>query len=563
MGFVVFANSLFNAFVLDDPSQITANPFVQSLKNIPQFFLGSTFGGASTLVGAYYKPLMTTCFAVLYSIFGSNPFPFHIFQLLLHILNSILVFRLFSKFFSKTASLAASLIFLIHPINSEEVIYISDLQDTLFVFFGLLSLLVVSKTKLTIREYSLFSLLLLGSLLSKESGLLFVPAALAYRSLVFDKRLAAGGLVNLILACTGIVSLWVGLRHFAVSWSLESDHIFPIGRLPLLGRLINLPEIVFYYLKTFFFPRDLAVGQQWIVTSTDLVHFYLPMGTDLLFFCLLLVVGKLIFNDKKYFPVYLFFASLFITGLTLHLQIIPLDATVADRWFYFPSIGLLGIIALLIQKYNLLKSTAVLIVFLLLILVLSARAIFRNSNWKDGLTLARHDTQVNPDSFVMENNFGYELIQAKTWDEAEEHLKKSIDLAPYWWLNYNNLGVVYRHKGATGNQEFIAKAEENFRKASENTDTFYSPYENVAELLFNFQSAQAAKNFIVSTSKKLTLSENLYFLLSISEYQLGNKKEALAAASQAYLLNPKNERNLLLYQALQNNQTIQLQRPEY
>ncbi len=79
LGFLVYANILPNQFVLDDPSQITGNPAVQSIKNIPSLFLGSSFGGGKNLAGLYYKPIMTTAYTILYTLFGPHPFFFHLF----------------------------------------------------------------------------------------------------------------------------------------------------------------------------------------------------------------------------------------------------------------------------------------------------------------------------------------------------------------------------------------------------------------------------------------------------------------------------------------------------
>lgn len=90
-GFLLYFNSLFNGFVWDDEELIVNNSQVHSLANLPAFLSGSTFnpGGASQLSGLYYKPLMTISFSALYTLFGPNPFFFHLFQLLLHIANTV------------------------------------------------------------------------------------------------------------------------------------------------------------------------------------------------------------------------------------------------------------------------------------------------------------------------------------------------------------------------------------------------------------------------------------------------------------------------------------------
>src|SRR5207249_2274788 len=104
------------------------------------FFTGSTFfnGNSQIAIGNYYRPLLTTYFAGIYSLSGANYFLFHFFQLLLHIVNTIMVFFFLKHFLKGAITLFLSLLFLVHPINSEVVFYISDAQEVLFFFFGML-----------------------------------------------------------------------------------------------------------------------------------------------------------------------------------------------------------------------------------------------------------------------------------------------------------------------------------------------------------------------------------------------------------------------------------------
>ena len=183
LGFLVYFNSLFNSFVWDDEEQIIKNAPVHLISNITSFFSGSTFnsGGGEGFSGLYYKPLMTTAFSLIYSIFGANAFYFHIFQVVLHIINTVILFYIF-KFFLKKEFLAFTLaiIFLIHPISTEAVVYISALQEPLFFFFGSLAVLLVIKEKWPIPV----SILLLMSFLSKETGLLFLPLIFFYKRVI-------------------------------------------------------------------------------------------------------------------------------------------------------------------------------------------------------------------------------------------------------------------------------------------------------------------------------------------------------------------------------------------
>ena len=112
IGLIVFCNGLFNGFVGDDQLQIVRNPIIQSLTNITSFFSGGTFfTGSSVLNGFSYKPIFITTYAVIYSLFGPNPFSYHFFQIFLYIVNACFVFWVFQFFFKRSVSFVLSLIF--------------------------------------------------------------------------------------------------------------------------------------------------------------------------------------------------------------------------------------------------------------------------------------------------------------------------------------------------------------------------------------------------------------------------------------------------------------------
>src|SRR3989344_8599675 len=93
---IIYFPSLFNSFVWDDEEQVVNNVFIQNLSNIPYLFTSSTFNtGGAGLSGFYYKPLMPVSFSLIFFVWKNNPFGFHLFDLLVHIGNGILVYVLF------------------------------------------------------------------------------------------------------------------------------------------------------------------------------------------------------------------------------------------------------------------------------------------------------------------------------------------------------------------------------------------------------------------------------------------------------------------------------------
>lgn len=485
LGLLVFGNALFNGFVWDDEEMILLNPAVHSLANLLAFFSGSTFnsGGAGSLSGLYYKPLMITTFSILYTIFGPNAAVFHLGQILIHLANASFLFLvLYWLFKSPLIPFTVSLIFLVHPINTETVVYIADYQEVLFFFFGIISLWYLL-TKPAPKILWL-SLLLAASFLSKETGL--VMAAI---SAVAVFLFAKDRLKTFLWAALVAFGTYCLLR-FAVAGIFFNKHgLTSMSTAPFPQRLINLPAIIFFYLKTFFYPAVLSINQQWIVTRID----FRLVATDLLFFAAL-VAGFVLSSSKR---LYFLFLVWFLAGLGLHLQIFPLDLTVSDRWFYLPMIGLLVMLTITFKKF----LTQPLILGTI-VTVLSLSTFIRTFDWRDGFTLYGHDIKNSPDAFDLQNNYGVELFRRGDFSQAKIHFEKSVTLSPQWWTNWNNLGAIAER------EKNYSLARQYYQKAIDNGH-YYLAYENMAKLLyFHFTKAEA-KSFAREALRFLPYNQTL------------------------------------------------------
>ena len=251
VGLITYGNVFFNGFVWDDQSQIIDNIAIHKLSNIGSFFTGSSFygGGSEKLVGMYYRPMMTLTFSLLYTIFGAKAFPFHLLSLTLHILNATLVFILFKKFFSKNLSLLLTLLFLVHPIQTEVVNYISALGDTLSFSFGITGLLLIMEKKQVVKtRLVLVGLFFLGSLLSKETGILFLIAAFIYRGLYHKE------FVYSTIPIIGSLSIYGFLRLIVAQIRIPLQPFIPIMAASFIEKVMSAPKIFVYYINTFFFP---------------------------------------------------------------------------------------------------------------------------------------------------------------------------------------------------------------------------------------------------------------------------------------------------------------------
>jgi len=423
LGLIVFGYSMTFGFALDDESQIVLNEKIHSLSNIYGAFFGSTMGalGAKNMAGIYYKPIMTVCYIILWFLSGHEAPLFHVFQWILHVGNCFMLYLLFSYIFSnsKIIPVLVSLLYLIHPINVESVIYIADLQDVLYMFFGLLLLNYLKDLKkITVKDQGIIFALYVCSLLSKESGFLYLILANIFCFFYVRRFLKR----TTLLAISAFL-FYLFLRFEVASLNM-SDNSSQMMRASLDVRLMTMPKALLHYLITFVFPKDLTLVQDWAVYDVTFRDYFLPL------LILLSLVGLAIFYGWKHRTDrrYLFFGAWMLIGMGFHSQLVPLDGTVADRWFYFPMIGFLGMLTVMIsnlsqatlQKYQRVFVGSVAV----LILVLSGRAFARTLDWVDNFTLYSHDLALQPDSFYLTNNVGVELYRRGQFEEAKPYFEK-------------------------------------------------------------------------------------------------------------------------------------------
>ncbi len=548
VGILLYANSLLNGFIGDDFDQIVRNPLIHSPLNIFKFFLGGTFfNGFSTASGIYYKPLQSTIYSFLYPFSGESAFLFHTAEVFFHIGNSILLFFFLRKFFSRDVSFISSLIFLVHSANSEAVLSIASLQDVLFVFFGLLFFLFLTKKIESTVKTSLIYLFLLGSLLSKETGILFLLTTPLYLFLFQKKSLKrhAQYLISTFI-------LYVLLRINAVGIYKTSGESFQFLHMSLLERLVHLPAILFQDFILFIFPKDLSFAQNWIIKNITFSNFYLPLFVFFIIFTSSIVFGLKYFRDKKTKSIYFFFLTWFFLGLFFHSQIIPLDVTIAERWLYFSMIGFSGIVACALGKFELYsrKNIIVTSILLTIIFLFGIRTFARTFDWRDQFTLYKHDVSVRGDSYNLQNGLASEYLDKGDFINAKIHVLESLKLKQDFCYSWNNLGVIQL------NEKNYDKARVSFQTAIKNGGC-YLAYQNMATFLYFHDSYENAEKFMKGALKELPNNAKIWFMYSLTEAKLEKYDEAISAIKMSHKLSPSNG-TLYVYQQLLNKKPIEL-----
>lgn len=544
IGFAVFFIGLKGPFMGDDQYQIVNNVPVHSITNIRSFFEGGTFYTNNKLVGVYFRPIMTTTFSLLYTIFGSHPLYFHLFQLLLCIASAIILFNFLKCSFTPVLSLALALIFLVHPINSQVAYAIPAMQDALFFFFGILALWLLLRFKST-RGLLLVVLCLLLSILSKETGLLFIPLALLYL-FWWDRRRLLPFLAILVLPLT----LWLILKIRAVGLSPHST-VAPIDKLGLGGRLMTSPSIVLFYLTMLVFPLKLAESYFWTYPHFSFAHVLLPLGIDIGVAVLFIYAGFKLSKKipKDDFRVYLFFAVWALIGLMIHLQIVPLDMTAVLNWFYFPIVGILGMIGVILTAYRpRIKSNYLLVAAIALITILGLRTMIRGLDYGSEVTLAYKDIAASREDYLAYNTIANMYIEQGNYQEAKLYARQSISIYPNY-VNSLNLGI------ALANLNDCPGSMLAFNNALKSNVDVESLSKRVGELALVCGDYGTNKQFLTTAIHKFPTDAILWMDLAVLEDKYKNNDYAKFDISKAASYGQINQ---ALYDNIINNRPYTL-----
>src|ERR1700677_591987 len=125
-----------DGFVTDDTAQLLKNPFITSYRNIPRLFATNVWAFANSGTSNFYRPLQMLVYMAEYYSFGFHPLFFHLVNLLAGFAGVIAAYFLIRGLSgSGDLALLAALLFALHPVHVEPMVWISALPDLLCGFF--------------------------------------------------------------------------------------------------------------------------------------------------------------------------------------------------------------------------------------------------------------------------------------------------------------------------------------------------------------------------------------------------------------------------------------------
>ncbi len=445
------------AFIhLDDTLYVTENPQVLAGLTLDSLRWALSFNDAN-----YWHPLTWLSLLLDRSLYGDWAGGFHLTNLALHCANVALLFFLALRWFglvrpgdggAKWAALGVALAFGLHPAHVESVAWVTERKDVLFVLFGLLCLRSYTARAQTQAEGRTAGLLpalffYVLSLLCKPM-LVTLPVLLLLLDYWPLGRLRLGdttrpGPAALLREKLPFLVLALGMVAIALLTHPKAYGAVDYG----LGlKLANAVASYLDYLRLVFFPAGLAL----VYPYPDAV----PAAKVIAAAILLLAVSAGALAQLKRRPYLAVCWLWFVLSLTPVLMPpkVGLHVAYADRWLYFPAIGLyLGLALLawegLARLGERTRRRATVETLAALCLVLGALCSRQLDWWKNGMTVYERVLAVTDDNYFVMNNYGVHKMRAGDFEDAEKWLRRSLAVQPRYGKALGNLGILYANQG--------------------------------------------------------------------------------------------------------------------
>jgi len=454
VAFIIYAPSIKGPFVFDDKPNILESSAIR----LTDF----SFAGLKKAVSGgrlSTRPVANITFALNYLIHGYNVYGYHIFNILVHAINGILLFFLFRLTLKLTslnrdiASTAvpfvAALIWFVHPLQSQSVAYIVQRMNSMAAMFYILAVLCYARARLAGSKklkYFLFAGFIVSGLLAigtKEISAT-LPVFIFLYEWYFFQDLDYKWIKKRIIYIAGvlIISMVIAYLYVGDNPAYRILSGYKLRDFTLEQRLLTQPRVVFFYLSQLVFPIPSRLSLEHdFPLSYSLFN---PPTTIVSIGALLLILVMAILYARKYrlasFAILWFFGNLFIESSFVPLEII------FEHRVYLPSMFLILTVTMLAAKLIKIPKLKIAI-SCLIIVVLSFWTFERSRVWGDDELLMRDCVAKAPQKSRMYANLGNVLTRKGKYEEAYKNYYTALKIDPYDEIAYIGIGDALNYQG--------------------------------------------------------------------------------------------------------------------
>src|SRR3989339_378716 len=486
---LLYLNTTHGKFVYDDFKIIVENCFIKEWKYFPKIFTKDYF----TISGEMsYRPIVTISYFIDYAIWHLNPFGFHLTNIILHTLNTVLFYLFLNAVIqNKRIVLLSTLFFVTHLALLETVNCVGYREDLLSATFLLASLIYFVKSDTILYKksdkrrftlyYAISILSYLCALFSKEMAITF-PVLLLLFVVFSDQKLWPGIVKRFQGIYTGYiaVSLFYVIIRFVIFTNPALKATYQPGG--FLVNIFTMIKILASYIKLSFFPFNLNADYVVPLVKTPLEGSFI---LSIIFLISIFILFAKLIKSRNMFACWM--AWFFIMILPV-MNILPIGNIMAERYLYIPVMGFCvakGILIYRITDRTLspraipMRRIVQLVLVTFMIGGYGFSIIWKNGDWRDEFTLWTKTIQRAPDSHRAHCNLGIVYMEHGLTEKAQMEYHIALELNPQNANIHNNLGAVYTKKGLDD------KALIEYKEAINSDNSYAQPHNNLGNIYFN------------------------------------------------------------------------------
>ena len=530
LGVLVYANTFSNSFHFDDFKSILSN---SSIRNILDF----------KAIWNFWPTRFVTylSFALSYHFSNFSVFGYHFFNLIIHLANALLVWKLTLLTFrtpllkdKKITSWAnpiaffTGLIFMAHPIQTQAVTYIVQRTTSLAAFFYLASLVLYVQSRLVGQKifYAGSLLAAILAMFTKEMTITLPFMVLFYENYFLKEKKLPWKTLAPFLATFVVIPLVMGLTK-SVNFTQMRRMPETLTNISSSQYLLTQFHVFLTYIRLLFIPINQNLDYDYPLAKT---LFEFPVWAGILLLLFILIVA---FRIRSRYPLLSFGIFWFFLTLLPESSVVPIKEVINEHRLYLSMVGYsLFIVSGLFYLFRNERIKSILLVLSLLVAAYALMTCHRNAVWKNDLTLWSDIILKSPGKDRGYNYRGAANQQKGDIDQAIFDFTRAVEINPKSSEAYNNRGTAYQTKG-------------DFDKAILDYSQSLLIEPNDPDVYFNRGSAYQAKGDLdraIADYKKAVENkanyDALYFSLGNAWKDKGDLMEAISNYTKAIELNP-------------------------
>ena len=435
--FAAHAPSLGNGFIWDDAANVSDNVPLRSLDGLVQIW-------TDPRATQQCYPLVHTSFWIEYQLWGLAPFHYHFFNVLLHALGAVFLWRCL-RLLELPGAFFAACVFALHPVQVESVAWVTERKNVLcgvFYFAAAACLIPVvvgsgGEPRRPRRRYALGCVLFVLALLSKTVACVLGPVLLVLawwkRGTIGKREFALSAPLFAIGAAGGLLTLF-----------LERDHVGAEGvewSFGFLDRCVIAARSLVFYVQGLVWPgRRAFIPPRWDIDGKD------PLQLGLVLLVVLVLAAFWLLRERigrGPLAAALIFAGTLFPALGFFDVFAMRYAFAFDHFSYLATPAFIApcvaLVAARVATSGAPLRAAAGVAGALLLAVYGALTARQSTNYRDVETLWRDNIEVSPDSWLPHRHLAGHLLTRGRACEAIEPFEHALRLLPddvSTWANF-------------------------------------------------------------------------------------------------------------------------------